>query len=477
MEKIMPYNVPQKKNRLKYRILSFFIAIILMFQLPVFAFAAEEPTVSCKAAAAVDLDTGTLLFEKNAQERVFPASTTKVITALIIIENRDLSDSIKVGPEIRQGGITTNSSLMHLEKGDTITVEELLYGLMLVSGNDAAATLAVSTAGSVSAFADMMNEKAQELGMTNTHFVTPHGIHNEEHYSTAEDMAKLTVAAMQNETFRRIVSTKTHDSVKINSKGKTVTTELRNTNNLLHTLDKNGNSNPYYYAGATGIKTGYTIYAKYCLIASAERNGRHVAALLFADGSENSGAKRWNDAAEILDYSLNNFENHKLSSLAAKAEMTLNVWHAAEKDSEGGLLSCDFGDLEDKQYSLPKELDTSSGISVETSFNQGIMAPLFMGDQVGTAKLLLNGEVIYEGAIYAARDVYEEGYETASNGPVTIIDQLQVEEINLEVDEEETKLMLWWLLLPAALLIYLIIRYFAIRPAMRKKYLTKTKRR
>lgn len=477
MEKIMPYHVPQKMKQLKHRILSLFIALILLFQFPVSAFAAEEPTVSCQAAAAVDLDTGTLLFEKNAQERVFPASTTKVITALIILENRDLSDTIEVGSEIREGGITTNSSLMYLEKGDKITVEELLYGLMLVSGNDAAATLAVSTAGSISAFADMMNEKAQELGMTNTHFVTPHGIHNEEHYSTAEDMAKLTVAAMQNETFRRIVSTKTHDSVKINSKGTTVTTELRNTNNLLHTLDKNGNANPYYYAGTTGIKTGYTIYAKYCLISSAERNGRHVAALLFADGSENSGAQRWKDAAAILDYALNNYENYSLAALAAKAEITLNVWHAAEKDSEGGLLSCDFGDLEDKKYSLPKDLDTSSGITAEPSFNQGIMAPLFTGDEVGTAKLLLNGEVIYEGAVYASRDVYEEGFETAANGPVTIIDQLQVEEINLEVDEEETKLMLWWLLLPAALLIYLIVRYFTIRPAMRKKYLKRTRRR
>lgn len=462
------------------RIFSLTLALIVFFSIfgsigSKSAKAAAYPEVDCPAAAAVDLQSGTILYEKNIDDRIFPASTTKILTALVILDRRDLSEIVTVGDEIRKGGITSNSSLMDLEVGDIITVEELLYGMMLLSGNDAAASLAVSTAGSIEAFVDMMNEKAAEIGMANTHFVTPHGIHNEEHYTTVRDMATLTVYAMKNETFRRIVATAVHSSEKTKKNGEKVSTEIRNTNMLAQKTDKFGNVNPNYYSGTIGIKTGTTIYAKGCLVAAAQRNGREAAVFIFGDDSEGYNA-RWNYAEDMLDYALDNFTNYSLSELLSDCEISFPVKHASEKDSNGGVLDCEFGDIDAMYFSLPRDWDGSGSLTAEPTFNTGITAPLYKGDMVGTAKISLGDIVIYDGEIYASRDIYEEGYGAIPYGPVSVIDQIEVDQIDLNVDEDSTMIMLWWLILPAALIIYLIVRIFTIKKSLYSKHIHKRRR-
>ena len=189
---------------------------------------------AARAAIVVHPETGAVLYEKNADERLGIASTTKIMTALVVLEHCALEEPVEILPEYT----AVEGSSMYLRAGETYTVEELLYGLMLVSGNDAAVALACHTAGSVEAFADMMNDQARALGMTDSAFQNPNGLDAEGHYSTARDMAKLACAAMENETFRTIVSTK---STTVD--GQT----LVNHNRLLRS-----------YNGAVGVKTGYT---------------------------------------------------------------------------------------------------------------------------------------------------------------------------------------------------------------------------
>ena len=233
---------------------------------------------AARAAVVVHPETGTVLYEKNADERLGIASTTKIMTALVVLEHCALDEPVEILPVYT----AVEGSSMYLRAGETYTVEELLYGLMLVSGNDAAVALACHTAGSVEAFADRMNDKARALGMTNSAFQNPNGLDAEGHYSTARDMAKLACAAMENETFRTIVSTK---STTVD--GQT----LVNHNRLLRSYD-----------GAVGVKTGYTKTAGRTLVSCAQRGTTQFVCVTLSDPDD------WNDHTRLLDWAFENYE-------------------------------------------------------------------------------------------------------------------------------------------------------------------------
>ena len=232
---------------------------------------------AAQAAIVVHPETGTVLYEKNADARLGIASTTKIMTALVVLEHCALEESVEILPEYT----AVEGSSMYLRAGETYTVEELLYGMMLVSGNDAALALACHTAGSVEAFADMMNDKARALGMTGSAFENPNGLDAEGHYSTARDMAKLACAAMENETFRTIVSTK---STTVD--GQT----LVNHNRLLRSYD-----------GAVGVKTGYTKASGRALVSCAQRDATRFVCVTLSDPDD------WNDHARLLDWAFANY--------------------------------------------------------------------------------------------------------------------------------------------------------------------------
>ena len=229
----------------------------------------EAVEVSAAAAVLMDADSGSLLYEKNGEKRMLIASTTKLMTALVALEQGGLQQEITV-----TGGHMAEGSSMYLRPGEKLTLETLLYGLLLSSGNDAALAVTECMGGAVP-FVARMNEKAAELGMENTHFANPNGLDDEAHYSTAEDMAKLAAAAMDDPVLRRVASTRT---ARIG--GRTLT----NHNKLLSRVE-----------GCVGLKTGYTRAAGRTLVSCAERDGVRLVAVTLQDGDD------WNDHASLYE--------------------------------------------------------------------------------------------------------------------------------------------------------------------------------
>ena len=261
--------------------------------------APQQPTSTCNSYLLCDFTTGEIIFANKPNERVYPASVTKMMTALILIEKKpDLSEKVKVGSEINNFG--PEASRMGLLQNELISYKDLLYGMLLVSGNDAAATVAVNIGGSINGFAELMNQKAAELGMVNSHFVNPHGMHSEEHYTTTADLAKLAIACMKNAVFADVVKTAVYTTSPTNKKS--AGRVLETTNRLISPKDDN---KPYHYDAAIGIKTGSTTAAQGCLVSAAQKNGRTLIAVMMGDDSVVNNlqyAKRWTDSVKFFDY-------------------------------------------------------------------------------------------------------------------------------------------------------------------------------
>lgn len=240
-----------------------------------------DASVTAEAAAVFGVDTKEVIFQKNPFERLYPASITKIMTALIAIRDGNLSDMVTVGPETV---ITeTGASLAHINPGDTLTMEQLLYGLMLPSGNDAGAAIAVHMAGSTEAFAEKMNETAHALGATDTHFVNPHGLSNEEHYTTAYDLYLIFNEALKYPEFQKIIGTVSYQAQYTDGTGQTKTQEWKNSNQYL-----NGKSKAPDGITVLGGKTGTTRAAGSCLIlGSQDENGNdYISVVLKAENRD-----------------------------------------------------------------------------------------------------------------------------------------------------------------------------------------------
>ena len=237
--------------------------------------------VTAEAAAVFGVDTKEVIFQKNPFERLYPASITKIMTALIVIRDGNLSDMVTVGPETV---ITeTGASLAHINPGDTLTMEQLLYGLMLPSGNDAGAAIAVHMAGSTDAFAEKMNETAHALGATDTHFVNPHGLSNEDHYTTAYDLYLIFNEALKYPEFRKIIGTVSYQAQYTDSTGQAKTQEWKNSNQYL-----NGKSKAPEGVAVIGGKTGTTRAAGSCLILGCqdESGNDYISVVLKAENRD-----------------------------------------------------------------------------------------------------------------------------------------------------------------------------------------------
>ena len=239
------------------------------------------PSIEGQSAVLMDAVTDTVLYSKNPDDRLYPASITKIMTALIAIRDGDLNDTVTVGPE---AVITeTGASLAHINPGDTLTMEQLLYGLMLPSGNDAGAAIAVHMAGSTEAFAEKMNETAHALGATDTHFVNPHGLSDENHYTTAYDLYLIFQEAMKYEEFRKIVGTVSYRAEYTDAAGQTKTQEWKNSNQYL-----NGKSKAPEGVAVIGGKTGTTRAAGSCLILGCqdESGNDYISVVLKAENRD-----------------------------------------------------------------------------------------------------------------------------------------------------------------------------------------------
>ena len=255
----------------------------------------KEPDVNSRACVVIDRKTNSVLFGKNENSKKKMASTTKIMTATIIIEKCNLTDTI----EISKKAAGTGGSRLGLKTGDKITVLDLLYGLMLRSGNDAAVALAEYAGGDINGFAELMNAKALELGLTNTHFETPHGLDSNEHYTTAYELALLSNYALNNPTFAKIVGTKNY-TITINSSPK----DLSNTNELLGNMQ-----------GVYGIKTGFTNGANRCLVTACKRNNMDIICVVLGADTKKF---RTIDSIKLINYVFNNFAVYDLESFVNK---------------------------------------------------------------------------------------------------------------------------------------------------------------
>ena len=238
--------------------------------------------LSAEKALALDAVSGRVLYEKNADDRSLIASTTKIMTALVVCEQCNVLDRMRIPKE----AIGIEGSSMYLREGEVLTIQELLYGLMLSSGNDAAVALAIYCGGTVEGFSEMMNDKARNLGLNDTHFENPNGLDSPNHYSTARDLAVLSAYAMENPIFYKTVSAKT---VKVGER------YLRNHNKLLWQVD-----------GADGVKTGYTKAAGRILVSSAARNDRRIIAVTLNDPND------WQDHAELLEQGFSRYNVQRI---------------------------------------------------------------------------------------------------------------------------------------------------------------------
>lgn len=297
-----------KRNILKiFFILSFIF--IYFFTCDIINAATEDenlPTLYCNDNILMDAETGNVLFEKNGYSKIYPASTTKVLTAILVLENLPLDEKV-VASQRAINSVPIGSSVMGIKQGEIFSVENLLYGLILPSGNDAAIVLAEAVSGNVDDFVVLMNSKANEIGCLNTHFSNPHGFYDESHYSTPYDMALILKYAMKYDEFRKIAQTKSWELPITN---KTDTTRILKNNNRL--LDEDYS---IFYPYALGGKTGYTIESRGTYIGYAKKDDKLLIVGNF-DGSQNINGKnaRFLDAISLCDYGFLNYDKEKIVS-------------------------------------------------------------------------------------------------------------------------------------------------------------------
>ena len=334
-------------------------------------------STSASSAILVDVDSGRVLYEQNADAKMLIASTTKILTALVAIEEGNLSDTVTVS---REAALTEGSS-MYLQEGEQLTLETLLYGLMLCSGNDAAVAIADHIGGSQEKFVVLMNKRAAELGMEHSSFANPNGLDHERHYSTARDMALLARAAVENETLVRIASTQ---SVTIG--GRTMT----NHNKLLRYVD-----------GCIGLKTGYTKAAGRTLVSCAERNGQRLVAVTLQDGND------WADHQSLYEYGF--------STYPAKRCAVLGQPLCTETVLNGSAGTVPLIAAETVSWPLGQEERVEQRIEL----TKPLAAPVFAGEVVGEAVFSVDGREVGRTALLCGADVLprlDNAIETLKTG-------------------------------------------------------------
>ena len=324
---------------------------------------ASAVDTSAHSAILMDAASGRVLYEENADDRSLIASTTKIMTALVVCEQCNVLDRVQIMPE----AVGIEGSSMYLQAGEVLTVQELLYGLMLHSGNDAAVALAIYCGGTVEGFVGLMNDEAHRLGLTNTHFENPNGLDQEHHYSTARDLAMLTAYAMENPVFAKTVSTKT---VRVGER------YLTNHNKLLWRCE-----------GVDGGKTGYTKAAGRILVSTALRNGRRLVAVTIHDPDD------WRDHEKMLDFGFSRYETKPLIT-EGQGIGTLDV--LSDRTQTVELLA-------GKDFSYP--IAEGETWEVHLSGPGFVYAPVEAGKEAGIAHILLDGKPIGKIPVYWSRSV------------------------------------------------------------------------
>lgn len=356
------------KLNFKYIFVQFFI-IILLFIFFGTSFANNDNLdIYSPSCILIDSISGKILYEKNAYNKMYPASTTKIMTAILVLENCNLDEIVTVSDNaVSLTSVPESYTRANLKSGEKISVENLLNVLLIPSANDAAIVLAEHVSGTVDEFSKLMNLKAKEIGCTNTNFVNPNGVHNENQFTTAYDMALIGKYAMKNETFRKIVS-KTSCTLPITNMYDKDDRKFDNTNELL-------NSDDYYYQYTTGIKTGYTDSAKNCIVASCKRdNYEFIVVILGANKMSEKQNDRAHDCITLFNYALENY-NEKIVSTPETIIKQIEI-----ESSNNTKRTLDI--MVEKEIKVTTVQDIST-IVPEITINDNLQAPILKGSVVG----------------------------------------------------------------------------------------------
>lgn len=349
--------------------LSLFLAFLFLLSAVFVLPASAAPDVSAKSAVLIEAESGRVLYQKNAFIRLPMASTTKIMTAIVAIEKGDLGKTVTVAKE----AVGVEGSSIYLVPNEKLTLESLVWALLLQSANDAATAIAIEVGGSVEGFAKLMNEKAEELGLTATHFTNPHGLDDEDHYTSAYDLAKIAAYALRNETFKTICST----YKKTIPHGEDGTRVLVNHNKLLRLYD-----------GAIGVKTGFTKRSGRCLVGAAERDGLTLVSVTL------SAPDDWNDHKEMLDFGFSHYERVTLAEAGG---------FTAPLPLTGGTVDYVIAANAEKMSVM---LNRAHGeITYRLEAPQIQVAPVKVGDVLGKIVYLCDGEEIASSLLIAANSV------------------------------------------------------------------------
>jgi D-alanyl-D-alanine carboxypeptidase (penicillin-binding protein 5/6) len=336
------------------------------------------PRISATAAILIDQDTGEILFSHNANARLPMASTTKIMTAVLVLETLELDAKVTVSAN----AVATIGSKSSLQRGEVLTVEQLLNALMVVSGNDASIALAEAVAGSVEAFVERMNAKAEALGLTNTHFVNPCGLNNKKHFSSAKDLATLAQYALRDPVFSRIVDTiyfSLPPLAAVPPATKETLRDFDNQNELLKRL-----------TWVTGVKTGSTPYAKYCLVASGSLEGVSLVAVIL--GAEESEI-RWKEARSLLEYGVRLYPRTLLvdtGEAVAEVDVSDHLGRRVKLVAAGPLVA---------------RLSKTDVVTGTVRLDRALVTPVHVGDVFGVLEFTLDGESVGSVGLIAAQPV------------------------------------------------------------------------
>jgi len=387
----------------KFRIIPILLAAVLLLgaMCPA-AFAIEEPAISsAESVIIVDLETGRTIYELNPYEQRSPASLTKIMTVLVAIEAIEsgrvsLDDMVTAGQDCRDG-LGDDSSSAGIVAGETMSLRDLLYCAMVHSANESCNIIASYIGGSISSFVSMMNEKALELGCTDTHFANTNGLTQDGHYSTAYDLYLITKAAMTHDLFNTLANTITYTVSATNYSAERV---LNSSNALISTEGIYGDSYKYQYA--SGVKTGYTRAAGYCLISTAEKDGKHLlAVVLGCDGLLNSDSDKYEnfvDTITLYNWVFNNFEYQPVIS-TTETITEVDVQYSSEDRTLA------LRPMYEIELLLPSDADLSQLEKSVTVYEDRLVAPLESGTVLGDVRLTLEGEDIGTVKLVASRSV------------------------------------------------------------------------
>lgn len=360
------------------RFSALFFCFILLFNIAVLA---EEPKVNAISAVVVDGDTGRILWGKNENKPMAMASTTKIMTALVALENSDITKETTVS----KNATLASPVKMHLAVGEKLTIEQLLYAMMLQSYNDSAVAVAEAVGGSVEKFCTMMNEKAKEIGCSDTVFETPNGLDKGNHHSTAEDMSKIGVYALKNQNLMKIMNTRDYTF-----KSSKTTYSFVNKDRLLSE-----------YEGAIGMKTGFTGKAGHCFVGAANRGDITLVSVVLASGWGTAGkSRKWIDTKALLNYGFNNYKKYSIINGSEKMNISIDK---AEKE----IAELKYEDSVDLLLSENEK----ANLKIENELPQNITAPINYGDSVGIGKIYTGNTLLKIVKIISAENIEKIGVE------------------------------------------------------------------